>query len=549
MSYLAIDNIEQRLRQLTARRLPGAVPQLFWHGTSSANLRSVLIYGLDPSKIKSGNWLTDPNINEDNASQISYGGIYYAKSWRTARTYANELVDKDKTGKSKVLLVGVMLQELATLPDEDRLNLNAVVHKILGYNSENKAKTAAAIFVNNIVNTKLNNKYITKFRKAVFDKIKIKPEDIVKRQDSEHLLQTLDAVLFTGAQRYLAHLQARKKRTKADHYMNDSAFIKADHYINKVINDITKNMSNKQLLELIKHDNKSTNKFDLPNIETAEQAFRQAADQALKLLKNYSRRFNLSKPGLQKERTLRSLNPVGFRGRNKIICILEFMNSNDGQRFRHEYIKIHYGAMPKAVDFRSVLPIKWLDRNGKPINDDKLNPSIKKPPVKKGKPMSVASHLQILTAAIKSSKPKKIITHEFNKKITKLPGEPVSKSKKDPGPNNDSDLMRWSKIIQGMGKQAKKPLTTKTPIKRKSPIKSKAHYIWHTYKGEPKVIKSAKGYQVTLSKGHKFGLRPAKSNPDKIRMIHQDTGINKVFSLSKNSATRLIKLSKLIIKK
>lgn len=83
-------------------------------------------------------------------------------------------------------------------------------------------------------------------------------------------------------------------------------------------------------------------------------------------------------------------------------------------------------------------------------------------------------------------------------------------------------------------------------LARISPIKPKTHYTWHKYNGSPKTIVSKKGYKVGLIKGHRFGLRPAKSDPNKIRMIHESTGINKVFTLTKNHSTRLINNSKRI---
>lgn len=83
-----------------------------------------------------------------------------------------------------------------------------------------------------------------------------------------------------------------------------------------------------------------------------------------------------------------------------------------------------------------------------------------------------------------------------------------------------------------------------TPKRRKSPIKSARHYEWHHYRGEPHTITSSKGYSATLVKGHKFGLRPAKSDPEKVRLVHQDTGLTKIFSITKNRATRLKKVSR-----
>lgn len=479
--------IINRLKQLTARQLPGTTPSLFWHGTASNNLRSILINGLDPSKIKTGNWLVDTNVNELNPSKVSYGGIYYTKSMYTALTYANSLARKDKTGNTHPLLIAVMLQELDTLPDEDQVGFSYLVNEQIGSNEYK----AAEIYVNILARAKLRGyngtfswfKYIENFRQRVFDKFNIKPENIAKRQDVKRLYGAIDAVLLAGCRRYLAHVQNRGGSKWDDAYSNIKKQLY--NYAPKLAKKLTRPRDD-GFTELI-----LPGKFRLPTPQQAEQDFIRSADFVIKLLKDYVRRKNLTESFGQKERKIRKLTPVKFKGRNKIVCILELVNDTGLYKSNgpnYDTIQIHYGTLPPEflINWRERMdskgPIVWLDKSGKRIGVD--NPkNIELTENKDNKSMTIANQLQILTAAVNT-------------------------------------------------------------VKRKSPIKSKSHYQWHRYGGEPRTINSARHYSVTLNKGHHFGIRPAKSDPEKVRLVHADTGLTKVFTISKNKATRLVKASK-----
>jgi hypothetical protein len=401
--------ITHHLQQLTARRLPGAIPQLFWHGTSSKNLRSILLYGLDPTKIKSGNWLVDPNVDENNPSKVSYGGIYFAKTWYTSYSYATSMARKDKTEQTHPLLIAVKLQELSTLPDEDQVSLNMLVSNII----RNSGITAAEVLVNILARVEMRGynykhswrKYVEKFREIVFERIGVKPEMIAKRQDHKRLYGALDAVLLAGAKRYLAHVQKRENTYSNGYY-----------YIRKALWDYAPKLAAKYTKSPASSEMVLPAKFKLPDAADAEQSFIKSADYAIKLLKNYARQHNLSEPWSSKNRTLRNLHPVGFHGRNKIVCILEFVdqigvykNKAGELEPNYERIQVHYGTLPSEflMGYRELhskdKPIIWLNKAGKQTGvDDPKKLLAKLPPIntQNTEPPTIAGYLQILNAAV-----------------------------------------------------------------------------------------------------------------------------------------------------
>lgn len=377
--------LKEQLQRVLARRMAAAGPQLFWHGTSGTFLRSIMLYGLDPSKIKEGNWRADPNANEINPSKVSYGGIYYAKSMFTAYTYATSICRK--TGKDcHPLLISVQLAEISTLPDEDQTDLNPLV---LGMINQ-RADTAAEILVNILARAEYKSpynpsswrNYIEKFRQQVFERLAITPEDIAKRQDKARFLGAIDAVLLAGCRRYLSHINSQEKK----HY-------RADAYIKKALRDYAPRLAKKLEKPYQEtYEGKVYNytevelpaKFRMPDRQTAERAFIKSADYLIKLVRSYVRRQR-SKPDQWgsdwriKNKTLRTLQPVGFRGRNKITSILEFLDETgwgrqDTERYR--VFKLHYGTLPEEffADYRERhshdMALIFLDRTGNLIRVD-----------------------------------------------------------------------------------------------------------------------------------------------------------------------------------
>jgi len=79
-----------------------------------------------------------------------------------------------------------------------------------------------------------------------------------------------------------------------------------------------------------------------------------------------------------------------------------------------------------------------------------------------------------------------------------------------------------------------------------SAIFSKAKYIWHSYThAKPTKIISGKR-EITLRKGHKFGIRAATSKKGMARLITEHEGPTKVYSLPLDDTVGLMQRAKRI---
>jgi len=363
------------IRRLEVFARPRVAPGIFWHGTSSKFLRSIMLHGLNPSKIKEGNWLVDPNVNQINPSKVSYGGIYYAKSAYTAHTYASQICQKDKSGASHPLLIAVQLAEQSALPDEDRTDFNPLVLEMLGRSEI----TAAEVLVRILLRTErrwYGGQYswrdtVQQFRDLIFKRLQITPADITKRKDSAKFLGAIDALLLAGARRYLAHVQATRKSYENGYY-----------YIKRALRDWAPKLEQKWAYETPDgyRDVRLPVKFRLPSPQQAEQDFIRSADHLNKMVKNYVRRKQLGDDGFWRDnRTLRILDKVGFRGRNKIICIMEWPDENgwhNKDRKGYTLIRVHYGKVPAEFlpvwrdRWSETMPVIFEDKNGKRLSVD-----------------------------------------------------------------------------------------------------------------------------------------------------------------------------------
>jgi hypothetical protein len=346
-----------------ARRLPHNRPELFWHGTSSLSLRSIMVNGLNPDKIQIGNWRED----RENPSKISYGGIYYAKSMFTAYTYGTSISRKNPN--SHPLLISVQLQELSAVPDEDMLGLNNL---FFGFINQSEIK-AAEIFVMLITRTTLKwyggsvswFKYIEDFRKQAMETIGLTTEQLNKRADSKRVLGAIDAALLICCKRYLAHVQQRGSYQDAYYYIRKALW----DYAPKIAKQYTVETPGGTTLKL-------PAKFRLPTPAQAEQAAAQSLDYVITLTRHANITKNRTGDNWRRNnRTIRTKQAVGFRGRNKITCIMEFIDETGrySPAEKIERIKIHYGNPPEEFvkEYRERIsektPIIWLDKSGKEI--------------------------------------------------------------------------------------------------------------------------------------------------------------------------------------
>jgi len=342
-------HIARRL-DVFARRLPGAKPGKFWHGTTSKLLRSIQVNGLDPSKIKFGIWQTDEREPTSYFQQsfISFGGIYYARSFLTSLNYADNAAEKFG---GNPLMILVQLQEMSSEADEDTLPLWQV---FLKYNGIKQTE-----------NNKLRGVQMYELIQAVNPR---------NQEDRDFLQFSINAYRYD----LLEKVDITKEQIQQKPYYNKLMELIGKYYIAACWRVIA---HSRELLD----KEPTAQGLEVPSIAEAEANYRQAADQVLRLLGDEIRRSLLDSDRTAPERTLRMLQPVGFRGRNKIIGIYELVDYKKlGMRFRgrrgnRPRVIVHYGVpveftqqpldyAPLTGNYLTNSPYRWISRDGEALN-------------------------------------------------------------------------------------------------------------------------------------------------------------------------------------
>jgi hypothetical protein len=79
----------------------------------------------------------------------------------------------------------------------------------------------------------------------------------------------------------------------------------------------------------------------------------------------------------------------------------------------------------------------------------------------------------------------------------------------------------------------------------KSAIYGTERYDWYTWKSSnSRALSKSNGRTVELKKGTKFGIRPASSKKDVMRLVTKETGLSIVFSINPAEAEMIIKSSR-----
>ena len=95
-------------------------PAVMYHGTSSSNLRSILKQGIIPDPQEKV-WATDPDISPHSFSRASLGGSYWSNNLMTATSASTTSTYQAHFGGSAIMVVA-QISEGSAFADEDDLN-------------------------------------------------------------------------------------------------------------------------------------------------------------------------------------------------------------------------------------------------------------------------------------------------------------------------------------------------------------------------------------------------------------------------------------------
>ena len=273
---------------------------IWYHGTSTKYLKDILVNGLIPDP-KERSWDIDPDASTSTLDRSSYGGVYVTRNlmtatgsaWRTAR----------KTNGNRLIVI-LDLQPKSLIADEDD-----IAPFFVNYHEQN------AFFYYKLL--KYGSEYSDYMRdletekKRFTDKVVKQISDLrdIKNQKIKDILHKLiyNEGFYATVTRIVAYSDL-KSRSSYDMWTRcwDTRKIDMDQIP------------------------------PLPEKEEGESVFRKFVNKLTILLREIARQSGFAT-------TARSLEPIKFSGSNKIICVVELVESNKSS----PKFKIHYGSLPQ----------------------------------------------------------------------------------------------------------------------------------------------------------------------------------------------------------
>ena len=372
-----LQSVKARLKKHQLLSAQFEKPLTMFHGTSSKYLRSILKHGLMPSA-KEGCWVEeDKDASEHSRSRISYGGVYFTNNLQTALSAASNLIIHQEgswqTRQSNQIVVCVQLQPSTTIGDEDDYKSNLF----------NEVRVPETMIPNVLALLRAGIKHsggydAPRWNKQAYDYIQDNVKGLISkyapnydlRDDKAKLQGSAQEVLLTELERQVAYRSVRAGNKPHYSFERDT----------------------KQILDRMSYS-KGGWPYDKPlpqamrpqSKEKAEQRARSALDLFIKATKTYS------KQNLEEQRdatytrgTTRTLDPVSFRGSNKITCIIEFTPSKT-EKYGDDLV-VHYGIVPdelkrQYIKFKGPWPVVF-NKGGEAIKASDNYAITKKWPVK-----------------------------------------------------------------------------------------------------------------------------------------------------------------------
>jgi len=301
---------------------------IWYHGTSKKRVPLIMSRGLDPNiSPKNKSWGVDSDIDVLNLDKTSYGGIYVTQNIMTATSSALRTARKDNSTRALVVLE---LQPRSLTADEDdfasRLkdlkgNLaGSVYHSIYPYMWE----VYGAPSYHKESHEKSKNEWVQNAVSSLFYSFEVESpqlKEVVKKMLEDEGYRAM----LTRMVSYV------EKGTWGDWWEWRRAYADANG---------------------LKDHGEEVEIPEPPTKSEGERVFRSFIDKLTRTMKHKTRHQftgSFSKTG-------RSLQPIGFSGKNRIIAIVELVPSKNSQY--RESVHVIYGSLPE--DFKN----QWQERIG-----------------------------------------------------------------------------------------------------------------------------------------------------------------------------------------
>jgi len=313
---------------------------LWYHGTGGQKVPAILSNGLVPNP-KSKTWDTHANASFGSASKASLGGVYLTQDLMIARISAG---NSAKKGETQAIVV-IDAQPRTFVMDED----DAAKFRIdAPFESEYLAIDAfMALSLGR--NDQLIEYYREKYANLVVASAK---RAFVGDREVPTKGPTMDPRLENRL-----YLMARggwevSVKRQVAHCKDDFAW--SQGFWRNAADDVRNNF-NQDLNERVANGEdrgtayKSLMKNIIPKIpdpQSSESEFAEYSNTITRLLKPLARP---SVSGRTFSVTARSLDPIGFNGSNRIVCIIEYQYSYKIYGDHHDRVKVVYGQIPPKL--------------------------------------------------------------------------------------------------------------------------------------------------------------------------------------------------------
>lgn len=305
-------------------QITAAVPTLYYHGTSTRFLRSILVHGLDPTQITKGVW-TDKSAGTISVpSKQSFGGIYLSNNFMNAFAAASNASRDGKVGGNRLMVI-TAIQEKSGIPDEDDyLSISSLTAEAIGNNHEHVWLSAWIQLRANInsYSVKFLDYYKT-FERLVVNKYNIQ---ISKRQDAQKLRSIMNAVLMATIQRKVSYYVYGHDGNSEFNFYRMFDLMRAI---------LPPSVSAKMFPREAEnwHDYKVPSYLWPAKPAKAEHVYQMALDKFIKATRNEGM------ASISHRQNIRLFTPIKFKGANRIVCLVEILPDKS-------QLIVHYGRLP-----------------------------------------------------------------------------------------------------------------------------------------------------------------------------------------------------------
>ena len=333
--WLALETKEQRT--------------IYYHGTGSQLLSTILSQGIIPFP-KQRSWNSDPDAGFNRPTRQSIGGTYVTTNLMTAKSSAWRAAKKNNS-KFNELIVIMDIHPYSLVGDEDDY---IGVSSIAVPNSLTTEYSVSGVYFPwKVLNTP---KLLTIKQSQQYGEEWIQSSKIYVQKAIDAYVQ--QALRHIGYKIELKEIHPSLLNRIKLLLINDGFGKAIERQIAYVPSYDYKRFCSDQW------EDKCPPEMIQPNKHETEMAWQQFLDQITKTIKK------TAYPNSRKSdfnNTARILNPVGFHGKNKIVCIIEVLPYNNTTKQTN--VIIHYGTPPqKLISDWETHEGKWVPIDHKQID-------------------------------------------------------------------------------------------------------------------------------------------------------------------------------------